>query len=78
MSKRTSLILVLGIVTILGVAGSFLPAHASGLTLNVNITSDAVDANPGDRVCETGTGNGLCSLRAAVCDGRAIPQSTIG
>jgi CSLREA domain-containing protein len=41
------------------------PVNAGGgLALTVNSTADAVDANPGDGTCATGTG--LCTLRAAI------------
>jgi CSLREA domain-containing protein len=33
---------------------------------NVNSTADVTDANPGDGVCETAAGNGVCTLRAAI------------
>jgi Zn-dependent metalloprotease len=36
------------------------------LTLTVNNLLDAVDVNPGNGVCETATGNGICTLRAAI------------
>lgn len=35
-------------------------------TFTVNSTTDATDANPGDGVCETALGNGVCTVRAAV------------
>jgi len=35
-------------------------------TFTVNSTLDAVDANPGDGICETAPGNGICTLRAAI------------
>jgi CSLREA domain-containing protein len=35
-------------------------------TFTVNSTADVVDAHPGDGVCETGSGNGICTLRAAI------------
>jgi hypothetical protein len=41
--------------------------------LLVNRTSDAPDANPGDGICETAAGNGLCALRAAVQEANALP-----
>lgn len=46
-------------------------ALASGAwarTFTVNSTTDAVDANPGDGVCETAAGNRVCTLRAAVME----------
>ncbi len=43
----------------------------AGLTLTVNANTDAVDALPGDGVCETATGNAICTLRAAVLEANA-------
>ncbi len=40
-------------------------------SFTVNSTADATDASPGDGVCETGTGNGICTLRAAVQEANA-------
>ncbi|WP_376694929.1 choice-of-anchor Q domain-containing protein [Wenzhouxiangella sp. EGI_FJ10305] len=37
-------------------------------TFNVNSTTDAVDSNPGDGICETSSGSGDCTLRAAVME----------
>ncbi|MEM7008789.1 MAG: choice-of-anchor Q domain-containing protein [Thermodesulfobacteriota bacterium] len=39
-------------------------------TFNVDSTIDAVDANPGDGICDTG--KGFCSLRAAVMESNAL------
>ncbi len=53
-------------------------AAPAGKTFTVNITSDVVDKTPGNGVCETDTGNGLCSLRAAVMEANAyLGQDTI-
>jgi CSLREA domain-containing protein len=41
------------------------------LTFVVNSSLDIVDANQGDGVCETSTGNGLCTLRAAIQEANA-------
>ena len=41
-------------------------------TFTVNTTSDLTDALPGDGTCETATGNGLCSLRAAILEANAL------
>lgn len=38
----------------------------------VNSTADAVDASPGDGSCETSTGNGVCTLRAAIQEANAL------
>ncbi len=45
-----------------------LPPASAQLILTVNSTADAPDANPGDGICETGAGNGICTLRAAVME----------
>ena len=37
----------------------------------VNTSTDDVDINPGDDICETGAGNGVCTLRAAVMEANA-------
>jgi hypothetical protein len=46
--------------------------------LRVDSTADAPDADPGDGVCARaappgGTGQGLCTLRAAVMEANATP-----
>ena len=46
------------------------PAHAAVFT--VNSTADAVDAQPGNGVCETAKGNGVCTLRAAIQEANAL------
>ena len=38
----------------------------------VNSTEDATDAQPGDGVCETAQGNGICTLRAAIQESNAL------
>ncbi len=53
-----------------------LPANNSAATafatLTVNNTGDGVDATPGNGVCETATGNGICTLRAAIQEANAL------
>ncbi len=44
---------------------------SSGLTFTVTASSDIVDSTPGDGICETALGNGLCTLRAAVMEANA-------
>jgi hypothetical protein len=46
-------------------------AAASGLSLTVNNAADLPDWNPGDGVCETGNGNHVCTLRAAIMEANA-------
>jgi CSLREA domain-containing protein len=40
-------------------------------TLAVNSTGDGADDTPGDGICETGSGNGICTLRAAIQEANA-------
>lgn len=41
--------------------------------VTVNTMNDAADHQPGDGTCETGPGNGICSLRAAVQETNVLP-----
>src|SRR5436190_1189671 len=52
------------------------PAAATQ-TFIVNSAADVPDADPGDGVCETGSGNGVCTLRAAVMEANTFIQHTI-
>jgi CSLREA domain-containing protein len=52
------------------------PAHAA-LTYLVNSTADAHDAAPGDAICETASGNGVCTLRAAIEEANTATGATI-
>jgi CSLREA domain-containing protein len=56
-------------------AGALLPdaTFALAATFNVNTTADVPNASPGSGVCETATGNGVCSLRAAIQAANALP-----
>ena len=57
-------------ITLLGV---FLSTSAQTAVFTVNIGFDfGRDANPGDGVCETAPGNGICSLRAAIQETNAL------
>lgn len=47
------------------------PAWAA--TFVVNSMLDATDLQPGDGVCETASGNGVCTLRAAIQESNALP-----
>ena len=42
------------------------PNVALGATFTVNSTGNGQDANTGDLVCETASGSGICTLRAAI------------
>jgi hypothetical protein len=43
------------------------------VTLTVNAPADVVDVTPGDGLCETAPGNGVCTLRAAIQEAGALP-----
>ena len=57
-------------------AATATPASAA-TTFNVNATVDAVDAVPGDGICETALGNGECTLRAAVQEANTLTGASV-
>lgn len=75
MTKRKSFLLAIALLCSLlfslssGEAqiGAALPAA----TFTVNNAGDGSDATPGDGVCETAAGNGICTLRAAIEEANA-------
>ncbi|MGI9290814.1 MAG: choice-of-anchor Q domain-containing protein [Gammaproteobacteria bacterium] len=50
---------------------------AMAATFAVNSTADTGDFNPGDNVCETGNGNGVCTLRAAIEEANALGSNDV-
>lgn len=42
-------------------------------TFTVNAGNDEIDFFPGDGICETATGNHICTLRAAIMEANAFP-----
>jgi hypothetical protein len=52
--------------------GVVAPMQASTAFI-VNSPIDAADMSPGDGACETATGNGICTLRAAIQETNALP-----
>ena len=51
---------------------------SSGTGLLITTPTDGPDATPGDGVCETSAGTGVCSLRAAIQEANTFPgQQTI-
>jgi CSLREA domain-containing protein len=52
--------------------GVFLSASAWAAVYTVNNPFDVSDANPGSGVCETASGNGVCTLRAAIQEANAL------
>ena len=69
--------LVLLLIPWLALAGLFAPARPAlpESTFTVNSTSDFIDKTVGDGVCETNTGNGVCTLRAAVQEASVNPDA---
>src|SRR6185436_18515396 len=47
------------------------PAVAAPITFTVNSPADIPDATPGNGVCETALGNGVCTLRGAIQEANA-------
>ena len=71
--KKTLLKSMLYLFFAIGLSLVLYPAPtAVAATFTVNSTADAVDVSPGDGVCETGTGNGVCTLRAAIQEANAL------
>jgi len=56
-------------------AASSAPAWAA--TFSLNSTLDVVDSKPGDGVCETALGNGVCTLRAAIQESNKLVGTDI-
>ena len=55
-----------------GMLGAVFVRPARAASFIVNNTTDADDVAPGDGVCETATGNGICTLRAAIREANAL------
>jgi CSLREA domain-containing protein len=58
--------------------GGGTPADAAPQsTFTVNTTTDAPDAQPGNGICETAIGNGICTLRASIMEANGHPGADI-
>jgi trimeric autotransporter adhesin len=69
--KKTKLFVSSLVIIALSVFVLLLPKHAlAASTFTVNVTTDAVDATPGDGICATAV-SGQCSLRAAIVESNA-------
>ena len=53
------------------------PVGARAATFIVNVPQDGVDFSPGDGICETAPGNGICTLRAAIMEANRAPGSVV-
>ncbi|NJD55829.1 MAG: CSLREA domain-containing protein [Nitrospirae bacterium] len=61
------------IIYVIVLAGAMaMPSASFAAKFVVNSTDDIVDAAPGDGICETGAGNRVCTLRAAVQEANAL------
>ena len=57
----------------LGALGAFTLRPVQAANFVVNEQGDTVDANPGDGICDDGTGPGTnCTLRAAIMEANAL------
>ncbi len=75
LAKRTHQLSWLALPTLLA---SFLCLNTAwGRDFVVNSVDNALDANPGDGVCETAAGNTTCTLRAAVAEMMINPGGKI-
>ncbi|MDR1430776.1 MAG: hypothetical protein LBI99_01500, partial [Propionibacteriaceae bacterium] len=52
------------------------PSGTNTCTFYVNsVLPSGIDVNLGDGICETGVGNGICTLRAAIGEANAQPET---
>lgn len=57
----------------LGACWLLFAGQAAAATFVVNAFNDATDASPGNGICETGAGNQVCTLRAAIQEANSLP-----
>jgi CSLREA domain-containing protein len=70
--KRLHLLLIIGLCAGCMLGAPITITRAAGQTFAVNTTVDAPDAAPGNGVCETASGNAVCTLRAAIQEANAL------
>lgn len=56
---------------------SLFSINASAATFVVNAQNDAQDIIPGNGICETASGNGVCTLRAAISEANGLAGADI-
>jgi CSLREA domain-containing protein len=71
--KPATRIILLALLVLIG-AYSMGARVSWAYNFTVNNPADEVDANPGDTFCETPTGNGICTLRAAIQEANSFPE----
>ncbi|MFL5805303.1 MAG: CSLREA domain-containing protein, partial [Roseiflexaceae bacterium] len=69
--------MIIALVAGLMLNGPAATTYAAGTTFNVNNTLDTPDATPGDGTCATATGNGICTLRAAIQEANALAGTDV-
>ena len=69
---RVNYLLAIILAVLLFGLGGIISPPAEAATFTVNATADAVDAIPGDGLCQTAT-PGQCTLRAAIMETNALP-----
>ena len=70
--KPIHILLIAALAAGLALGGPLATIYAAGKTFTVTSTVDAPDVTPGDGKCETGTGNSICTLRAAIQETNAL------
>lgn len=75
MSRSTILLaaFLIPIITLVNFINGLDTQAATSATFTVNNSTDAVDVNPGDGICETSSSNAICTLRAAIQESNANP-----
>jgi len=74
LQRRLAIVLVIAVAAGAGIVIPHAVASAAPTTTLVVNSTDwgGPDANPGDGVCETAPGNGVCTLRAAIEESNAL------
>jgi CSLREA domain-containing protein len=75
--QKTSVLSALICILCLTVVLTYQPPTKAASTFTVNSTIDAVDINPGNGICETSTGNNICTLRAAIQETNSLAGADV-
>src|SRR5579864_6552015 len=73
-SARFLLVLVISVLAMAQWSGRTVVMAAHSVTFAVNSTADALDATPGDGICDTAIGR--CTLRAAIEEANVQPAAS--
>ena len=72
MTQRTRRATLRTFQQLVAVLAYLLAATAPAATFTAKSPADVPDSTPGDGICETATGNGVCTLRAAIMEADAL------